>query len=51
MTKLQSADFLMKHGREMFLASGFDLTDVHAFLIDGEHRGGTLFKAEKQDEE
>lgn len=44
-TKLQSADFLMKHGRKMFLASGFDLGDVKAFLIDGEHKGGTLFKA------
>jgi glutamate 5-kinase len=44
-TKLQSADFLMKQGREMFLASGFDLSDVNAFLIDGEHKGGTLFKA------
>jgi len=44
-TKLQSADFLMKHGREMFLASGFDLSDVKTFLIDGEHKGGTLFKA------
>jgi len=43
-TKLQSADFLMKHGREMFLASGFELSDVKAFLIDGEHVGGTLFK-------
>ena len=42
-TKLQSADFLMKHGREMFLASGFDLSDVKSFLIDKEHRGGTLF--------
>lgn len=44
-TKLQSADFLMKQGREMFLASGFCLSDVKAFLIDGEHKGGTLFKA------
>lgn len=44
-TKLQSADFLMKHGREMFLASGFDLSDVKAFLVDDEHKGGTLFKA------
>ena len=44
-TKLQSADFLMKHGREMLLASGFDLSDVTTFLIDGEHKGGTLFKA------
>jgi glutamate 5-kinase len=43
-TKLQSADFLMKHGRKMFLASGFDLSDVKAFLIDGKHVGGTLFK-------
>ena len=44
-TKLQSADFLMKHNREMFLASGFDLSDVKSFLVDGEHVGGTLFKA------
>ena len=44
-TKLQSADFLMRQGREMFLASGFDLSDVSAFLIDGKHKGGTLFKA------
>ena len=43
-TKLQSADFLMGHGREMFLASGFDLDDVKTFLVDGEHVGGTLFK-------
>ena len=43
-TKLQSADFLMKHGKEMFLASGFHLSDVKAFLIDKEHKGGTLFK-------
>ncbi len=43
-TKLQSADFLMNHGREMFLASGFDLSDVRNFLVDGEHKGGTLFK-------
>jgi glutamate 5-kinase len=42
-TKLQSADFLMKHNREMFLASGFDLSDVKSFLIDKTHRGGTLF--------
>ncbi len=43
-TKLQSADFLMQHGREMFLASGFDLSDVKALLVDGEHTGGTVFK-------
>ena len=44
-TKLQSADFMMKHGREMFLASGFDLSDVKSYLIEKQHIGGTLFKA------
>ena len=43
-TKLQAADFLMQHGREMFLASGFDLSDARALLVDGEHRGGTVFR-------
>jgi len=43
-TKLQSAQFLMERGRAMFLASGFDLSDARAFLLEGEHRGGTLFK-------
>jgi len=46
-TKLQSADFLMKHDREMFLASGFNLSDIRAFLVEGEHRGGTLFTNKK----
>lgn len=44
-TKLQSADYLMGHSREMFLASGFDLSDVKSLLVDGKHVGGTLFKA------
>ena len=44
-TKLQAADFLMQYGREMFLASGFDLEDVKSFLIDHQHKGGTLFTA------
>jgi len=45
-TKLQSADFLMKHNREMFLASGFDLSDVRSFLLEKKHVGGTLFKTD-----
>ena len=44
-TKLQSADFLIKHGRDMYLASGFDLASVRSFLLDKTHCGGTLFKA------
>jgi len=47
-TKLQSADFLMRHNREMFLASGFDLSDVKSFLLDGKHSGGTLFKVSEK---
>jgi len=43
-TKLQAADFLLRRKREMFLASGFDLSDAKAFLLEGEHRGGTLFR-------
>lgn len=43
-TKLKAADFLLKKGREMFLASGFDLSDVRSFLLEHKHCGGTLFK-------
>jgi glutamate 5-kinase len=42
-TKLESANFLLKHNKEMFLASGFDLEDVGSFLLEGVHKGGTLF--------
>ena len=42
-TKLKAADFLLKRGRQMYLASGFDLKDAYAFLIEGRHHGGTLF--------
>lgn len=50
-TKLQSADFMMKHGREMFLASGFDLRDVKSYLLDKTHQGGTLFASSKASKE
>ncbi|MDD3775828.1 MAG: glutamate 5-kinase [Sulfurovaceae bacterium] len=43
-TKLQSAQFLLENGKEMFLASGFDLSDIRSFLIDGIQQGGTLFR-------
>jgi len=42
-TKLKAASFLLKHGKQMFLATGFGLEDVRSFLIDGQQRGGTLF--------
>ncbi len=43
-TKLQAADFLMQRGRQMFLASGFDLSDAYSFLLENDHKGGTLFR-------
>ncbi len=43
-TKLKAADYLLKYNIKMFLASGFDLSDARSFLIDDEHKGGTLFE-------
>lgn len=43
-TKLKAADFLLKRNKQMFLSSGFDLSDVKSFLLDNVHQGGTLFK-------
>jgi glutamate 5-kinase len=46
-TKLKAADFLLKNGRSMFLASGFDLSDAKNFILEGKHSGGTLFASKK----
>ncbi|MDF1880517.1 glutamate 5-kinase [Sulfurimonas sp. MAG313] len=43
-TKLKAADFLLKRGQKMFLASGFNLDNARSFLLDNEHKGGTLFQ-------
>ena len=42
-TKLKSASYLLENNKSMFLASGFDLKDVKSFMLDNEHKGGTLF--------
>ncbi len=44
-TKLKAADYLLKNGINMFLASGFKLEDVKSYLLYDKHQGGTLFKA------
>jgi len=46
-TKLKSAEFLMEKGKNMFLASGFELEDIQSFLFDKIHKKGTLFKGKK----
>lgn len=43
-TKLKAAAYLLEHQKATFLASGFDLSDVTAFLLQNDHQGGTLFK-------
>jgi glutamate 5-kinase len=42
-TKLKAANYLLNADISMFLASGFDLSDVKSFLLEKKHRGGTLF--------
>jgi glutamate 5-kinase len=42
-TKLKAADFLLERKKSMFIASGFDLTDVKSYMLEGIHKGGTLF--------
>ena len=46
-TKLKAAQYLFDNNIDMFLSTGFDLSDVKSFMIDGIHKGGTLFKATK----
>jgi len=43
-TKLKAANFLLERGKSMYLSSGFDLTNAYDFLVDGNHKSGTLFK-------
>jgi glutamate 5-kinase len=42
-TKLKAAAYMLGCRRKMFLASGFDLTDVRNFFLHDAHSGGTLF--------
>lgn len=46
-TKLKAANYLLESNIDMFLSSGFDLSDVKSFMIDKNHKGGTLFSKEK----
>ncbi len=48
-TKLKAADFMMKNGRKMFLANGFDLDSTEKFLLEGEHTLGTLFEPKNKE--
>lgn len=42
-TKLKAAKFLLAHGKEMYMTSGFALDDARNFLLHGRQTGGTHF--------
>lgn len=46
-TKLKAADFLIKNNIPMYLSSGFNLESAYDFLVDNNHKSGTLFKPEQ----
>ncbi|NCB10328.1 MAG: glutamate 5-kinase [Erysipelotrichia bacterium] len=43
-TKLKAADFLMQKNIPMYLTSGFDLTNAYDFLVENNHKNGTIFR-------
>ena len=47
-TKLKAAEYLLQSDIDMFLASGFDLSDVKSFALEHKHKGGTLFTKAKK---
>lgn len=42
-TKLKAAKYIMSKKREMFLCNGYDLSAARSFLLEDEHKKGTLF--------
>ena len=42
-TKLKAANYLLSNNKSMFLASGFDLSDVRSYTLENKHLGGTYF--------
>ncbi len=47
-TKLKAADYLLACGIDMFLTSGFDLSNVKSFMLANNHLGGTFFTSKKK---
>ena len=43
LTKLKAARFLLRNNRKMLLASGVNLSDAKSFLLNENHKKGTLF--------
>ena len=43
LTKLKAADYLLKSNIDMFLSSGFNLSDIKNYMLENNYTGGTLF--------
>lgn len=43
LTKLKAANYLLTHGIDMVLTSGYDLNDIKSLMLQNRHVGGTLF--------
>lgn len=43
LTKLKAANYLLTHGIDMVLTSGYDLDDIKSLMLENRHIGGTLF--------
>jgi len=48
LTKLKAADYLLNLGIDMFLSSGFDLSDIRNYMLADNYTGGTLFTKESK---
>ena len=46
LTKLKAADYLLNSNIDMFLSSGFDLSDIRSYMLSNIYTGGTLFTSE-----
>jgi glutamate 5-kinase len=46
LTKLKAADYLLNSNIDMFLSSGFDLSDIRSYMLEDTYTGGTLFTSE-----
>ena len=45
-TKLKAATYLLDNNKDMFLSSGFDLTNIKKYMLENIHESGTLFTKE-----
>ncbi|MDY0123449.1 glutamate 5-kinase [Sulfurimonas sp.] len=47
LTKLKAANYLLGHGIDMVLTSGYDLNDIKSLMLQDRHIGGTIFTKAK----